>query len=800
MIKNYLKIAARTLFRSKSYSLLNILGLVVGISFSCMLYVYVSHEFSYDTFHSKSDQIYRVVMTDQRDPQQVRRYGVTVPPLGPELLSQYPEVQDMVRLHRFVGQVIFTVNGQRFQERNWYTTEVNFFHVFDFPFANGDPSTALKEPNSLVMTESAAKKYFGGKDPVGEMIETSIGQVTVTGVVKDIPANSHLKFDLLFSDPGANDRWQNYLGSWGDFGAYTYVVLKDKGAIDELRAKMPALQAEKFARFDGDMSTDFQPITDIYLGSQDIEEGTESTHGQLSYIYIFSTMGIFLLLVACINYINLATSKAMVRSREVGVRKVVGARRGQLIVQFLSESLLITFISAIISIFAMDLFFPYFNQITGKTFDITTNNIMEYIPALAMIALVIGLISGSYPALYLAGLKPVSSLRGRQDNTGGAAGLRKVLVTFQFVITIVMIVSTLVIGRQLNFIQTKDIGFDKDRLMVIDINSGDVRQQFQAMKNEYAAIPGVEHVAVSTRVPGEWKNIPELYVRTSGPDGMGVDSVKTYFMGFDEDMLATYHLTLASGRYFSPAINDSTNILLNESAVKALSLQNPVGARVMIDIGEGFVATTVIGVLKDFNFQSLHQKVAPIVIGAWNSPFQYIDYFNLKVSGDSKSLIDAVTRVHEKFDHRGPIEYHFLDQQLESFYVAENRASLIFRMGGALSVLVASLGLFGLANYNIQRRTKELGIRKVLGASGFNLFMMLSSSYAKQVGIAFLIAAPLAWYATNEWLNAFEYRVPLRAGLFLLAGLIALMIALVTISYRTIRAVRVNPVNSLRQE
>ena len=800
MIKNYLKTAFRTLFSNKTYALLSILGLVTGISFSCMLYEYVSNELSYDTFHSKADRIYRIVMIDGRDPQQVRRYGVTVPAMGPELANQYPEVEDMVRLHRFVGQIIFTVNGQHFQERNWYTTEANFFRVFDFSFTSGDPATALKEPNSLVITETAAKKYFGNEDPVGEMIETSIGQVKVTGVVEDPPGNSHLKFDLLFSDPGANDRWRKYLESWNDFGAYTYVVLKDRNSVNDLRAKMPALQSARFARFDGAMRVDFQAVTDIYLGSQGIEAGTESTHGQMSEIYIFSSIGIFLLLIACINYINMATSKAMARSREVGVRKAVGARRGQLIAQFLAESLLITFISAIISIFAMDLFFPYFNQITGKTFDITVNNLIDYLPALAVIGIVIGVISGSYPALYLAGLKPVSSLRGRQDNAAGAVGLRKALVTFQFTITIVMIVSTLVIGRQLNFIRTKDIGFDKNRLMVIDINSGDVRQQFQAMKNEYAAIPGVEHVAVSTRVPGEWKDIPELYLRASGSAGTGADSVKTYFMGFDEHMLATYNMTLKAGRYFSSGINDSTNVLLNESAVKALSLKHPVGASVMIDIGSTLVSATVIGVLKDFNFQSLHQKVAPIVIGAWNNPFQVIDYFNLKITGDSRKLIQAVTRVHEKFDHRGPIEYHFLDEQLESFYSAENRASRLFRMGGVLSVFVASLGLFGLASYNIQRRTKELGIRKVLGASGLDLFVLLSSSYAKQVGIAFVIAAPLAWYAMNEWLKVFEYRVPLRAGIFLLAGALTLVIALLTISYRTIRAVRVNPVKSLRQE
>ena len=803
MIRNYFKIAFRSLTRNKAYSLINILGLVIGISFSCMLYVYVSHELSYDTFHSKSDRIFRILTIDERDPEKVRRYGVSVPPMGPELVTNYPEVWGMVRLHRFVGQVVFELNGQNFQERNWYTTtDENFFEVFDFKFLSGNRATALKEPFSLVLTESMAKKYFGDKNPIGEMIEkTSFGAVTVTGVVEDQRENSHLQFDMLFSQVRTDEEWTNYLNSWESFGAYTYIVLNDGNSITSLRTKIPMLEKKLFAKYDGGIGIDFQAMEDIYLKSENIEEGTESRHGRPSDIYIFSSMGLFLLLIACVNYINLATSKAMVRSLEVGVRKVAGAKKGQLIVQFLMESFIVTFISAMAAIFVMDLFFPYFNQITGKEFDITRQNLIRFVPPLLTVAVVIGLTSGSYPAFYLAKLKPVSSLRGREVSGKGAIDLRRTLVIFQFVLTIVMIVSTLVVGRQLNFIRTKDIGFNKDRLMIIDINNGDVRSQFRTLKNEYSKIPGVQHVAVSTRVPGEWKNIRQLYVSSPASREAIADSIQTYFMGFDEDMLATYQINIKSGRYFSShSHNDSTNILLNESAAKALGLAEPIGAVVKIRTGEGEMNTTVIGVIRDFNFQSLHQKVAPIIIGAWNNPFQYIDYFTLKISGDAEEVVEAATRVHEKFDQRTPIEYHFLDQQLASFYANEKRAAMIFRMGGALSIFVACLGLFGLATYNIQRRTKELGIRKVLGASGLNLFLLLSSSFAKQVGIAFLIATPLAWYMMKEWLKVFEYKISLHAGIFILSGLIAFLIALATVSYRTLKAARANPIRSLRQE
>lgn len=783
--------------------MINILGLVIGISFSCMLYVYVNNELSYDTFHSKSNRIHRVITVDKRDPQNVRRYGVTVPPMGTELQNDYPEVVAMVRLHRLTGQVVIEMNGQHFQERNWYTTaDPDFFDVFDFEFVSGDRGSALKEPFSLIITESMATKYFGNKNPVGEVIEkTNFGPVKVTAVIKDHPGNSHLKFDMLFSKIMTDDKWSDYMNSWESFGAYTYIELEDQNSIQNLKTKMHGLDKKYFPDFAGTLSADFQSIEDIYLHSGNIEEGIESNHGQMSYIYIFSSMGIFLLLIACINYINLATSKAMMRSREVGVRKVVGAHKGQLIVQFLAESFVMTLISTVLAIGIMDLAFPYFNQITGKDFDITGETLEMYLLPLLIIALVMGLISGGYPAFYLAKLKPVASLKGRVVIGKGALGLRKILVTFQFVLTIVMIVSTIVIGRQLNFIQKRDIGFNKDRLMVIDINSGDVRRQFQVLKNEYRKIQGVQHVAVSTRVPGEWKNIDELYVRAEG-FGMGAsDSLKTYFMGFDEDMLETYQIKFQSGHYFSAnSHSDSTNILLNESAVMALGLSDPLGSVVRIKSRNGEINTTVIGIVKDFNFQSLHQKIAPIIIGAWNNPFNYIDYFTLKISGNVERVVEEATRVHEKFDQRTPIEYHFLDQQLESFYVAEKRAGMIFRMGAGLSIVVACLGLFGLATFNIERRTKELGIRKVLGANGWNLFLLLSGSFAKQIGIAFLIATPLAWYVMHEWLKVFQYKISLHAGIFIISGIVALLIALGAVSYRTLQAVHANPLISLRQE
>jgi putative ABC transport system permease protein len=695
------------------------------------------------------------------------------------------------------------IGEAKYSERNWFTTEdANFFNVFDFDFIEGDKSTALGQPFSVVLDESTAKRYFGEESALGKNINLQeIGVVKVTGVIKDIPGHSHLKFDLLFSKIITDPEWETYLNNWQNFGAYTYLVLKEGSSINAVDTKMPALMKKHWGPDMDSRAIAFQPIQDIYLHSDDILSGAELEHGQLSYVYIFSSMAIFLLIIAAINYINLTTSKAVSRAKEIGIRKVAGAIKTQLVFQFLTESFLITFISMLLSIVMMNLCFPFFNSITGKNFNLSLTTIGEFMPALLLISLIIGIIAGSYPAFYLAKLKPVATLKGQTKFTQSGFNLRTTLVVFQFTITIVLIVSTLVIGNQINFIQTKDIGFNKDQMMIIDINSGAVRRQFQAMKNEFSKLAGVQQVAVSSRVPGEWKNIREVYVRNANEAGAKSDSLQTYFMGFDEDMLATYQLQLTAGSFFAESNEaDSMNVLINASAAKAMNLKNPVGTVLRINTGDGQWTAQVIGVLQDFNFQSLHQKVAPIIIGYRNNPIQQIDYFTLKVSGDTQLLIEGASRVCEKFDPETPIEYHFLSEQLNNFYVSEKKAGMIFQMAGALSILVACLGLLGLANYHVERKTKELGIRKILGAGSLHLFLMVSLSFTRQLVLAFVLACPFAWYVMREWLSAFEYRIPLNAGVFILAGGIVLLLAFLTVSYQSLKAATCNPIESMRSE
>ena len=802
MLRNYFKIAIRSLIRNKAFTFINILGLVLGISFSTMLYTYVSHELSYDSFYQKSDRTYRVLTLDKSIPDNVRTYGVTVPPMGPELVNSFPEVSETVRLHRFSGQVIVDVDGEKYNERNWFTTDPNFFNVFDFTFLAGTKSSALTQPFSVVLTESTAKRYFGDEKPLGKTFELQqIGVVKVTGIIKDVPTNSHLQFDLLFSDILPADEWNTYLNDWKEFEAFTYVVLKEGKSIQDVEAKIPALMKKHWGADAELQATAFQPIEDIYMYSTDIQSGAEREHGQLSYVYIFSTMAVFLLIIAAINYINLTTSKASSRAKEIGIRKVSGAIKTQLIFQFLTEAFIISLASMLFAIVMMDLYFPFFNSITGKNFDLSLETLAEFMPALLLITLIIGVMAGSYPAFYLSKLKPVATLKGQSVFTKNRFDLRTSLVVFQFTITIVLIVSTLVIGNQINFIQTKDIGFDKDQMMIIDINSGTVRNQFQAMKNEFSKLAGVQHVAVSSRVPGEWKNIRQVYVKNSMDANSKRDSLQAYFMGFDEDMLKTYHLQLEAGNYFSGNNEaDSMNVLINAAAANAMNLKNPIGTTLRINARGGVWRVTVIGVIHDFNFQSLHQKIAPIIIGYHNNPIQSIDYFSIKVSGDAQSIIEGATKIHANFDPETPIEYHFLSEQLNTFYVSEKKAGMIFQMAGTLSIVVACLGLLGLANYHVERKTKELGIRKILGAGSMNLFLMVALAFTRQVALAFVLACPLAWYVMREWLSGFEYRIALNASVFILAGVIVLLLALLTVSYQSAKAAMCNPIDSLRVE
>lgn len=800
MIKNYIKIAIRNLRRNKVYGVINILGLAIGITGATLLYLYIDNEMGYDAFHEKSDRIYRIVEIDDGQDQVTRYYGQTAPILGSTLEENYPEIEELARLFQPVGHIDMEWKGEAISERSWLMADSEFFGVFDFEIVKGDINRALSEPNSVVISERKAQQLFGNQNPIGEVLTFSnLGDNTVTAVVKNVPDNSHIQFELLFSRSNSNIDWQEYLSSWERYGAYTYLLLEESVNISSFEDKLDTFINNQQAANENARNFYLQPITDIYFNSQDIEFGVETAHGNIFYIYLFSAIGIFLLLIAGINYMNLATALSAQRGKEIGIRKAAGAEKKQLIGQFMSESIVIALLACVGSYFLIELLLPYFNQLTGKSFSITSDSFGYIAAVLLGIGLLLGISSGSYPAFYLALVKPIRVLKSSTEMKGGNLMLRKVLVVAQFSLSIILIIGTLAAYKQIDYIRTADLGFEEEQMLVVDINSGNTRARFDAMKQEIAKLPGVQDVAVSSRVPGEWKSITQTFAR-AGQDGTA-DSVQTYFMSFDEDMLELYNVNLVTGRNFTGnKLTDSLTVMLNQTAVSALNLEEPIGKTLRLTGVEEPVR--IVGIVEDFNYQSLHQQVAPLLIGYWANPVRAIDYFSVKLAAnaDLPETIKGLKSVHGQFDTSSAMEYHFLDQQIEDMYRADVRAGRLFAIGGGVTVFIACLGLFGLALFSTQRRIREIGIRKVLGATIPQILALLTVDFIKLVALAFLVAAPVSWLVMRKWLQNFAYQTELGIGIYLLAGGGAILIALVTISWQSINAAMMNPVKSLNRE
>lgn len=795
MLKNYIKIAIRNIRRNKIYSTISVLGLAIGITGATLLYLYVDDELSYDAFHSNSDRIYRIV---EFSPDEARQFGQTAPVLGATLEESYPEIQQMVRLYQPAGHIDMLWEGERVHERNYVLADPGFFQIFDFEIIKGDADNPLAVPNSVVITERTADRLFGDENPIGQDLPFNhIHPVTVTAVAKNVPGNSHIQFDYAVSRQNTGLDWEEYLNNWSVHGAYTYLLLKPSTNLNQFQTKLDTFVANQQEVNPDTRDFYLQPLKDIYFGSADIEFGIEQSHGNIFYITIFSAIGIFLLLIAGINYMNLATALSARRGREIGIRKAAGAERQQLVFQFLSESVVIALLACIISYFFIELSLPFFNELTGKQFLLNGDTALTILGILFGIGLTLGILSGSYPAFYLALIRPIRVLKSKTDLKGRNLALRKVLVVTQFALSIVLIIGTLVIYKQMNYIQSADLGFDREQTLVVDINHGNVRSRFEAMKQELETIPGVVSAATSSRVPGGF-GIEQIYLRSleSGSE----DTLQTYFMSFDEDMLDLYDLQLAAGSNFTGNKGvDSLSVLINETAVEALNLDNPVGS--FLDVTGVDDPIQVVGVLEDFHYQSMHQDIAPIVIGYWANPIRVIDFFSIKLAGgDLQGTIEQIKGVHEQFDPATAMEYRFLDEQIDQSYRAEIRAGSLFAIGGGVTIFIACMGLFGLALLSTETRIREIGIRKVLGASISDILTLLTTDFVKLVAIAFIIAIPVGWIVMSSWLNNFAYHINLGANVFLGAGVLALLLSVLTISWQAVRAALTNPVESLRNE
>ncbi|MEO9967966.1 MAG: ABC transporter permease [Reichenbachiella sp.] len=800
MLKNYFKIAFRTLIKNKTYALINILGLSIGITCASLILFYVGDELTYDQFHSQHEQIYRIIESDHSNPDKVDQYGQTSPGVAIAMTNDIPGVAANTRVFQPGGHMDINWEGEKIQERNYIFGEANFFDFFDFEFVAGSKSDAMREVNSIVLSETAAKRFFGNQNPIGQTMKwIEMNDCKVTAVLKDLPQNSHLQFDVMFSYNSILDEggWPEYLKSWERYGAYSYILLDKSSNVKEIKAQFPAL----ISKYDKENTPevrkfDLQNLDDIYLKSADIQYGISEANGNIFYINLFIGIALFIMIVVCINYINLSTAKSTQRAKEIGLRKVSGASKTQLMTQFLIESIVLAVFSFGLSVFLIEILLPYFNVVAGKQFALDSENIFHISLIIFSITLLLGTLSGLYPALVLSNLKPVASLKGEVKSN--SMSVRSSLVIIQFAISMVMLVGSLVIYQQMQYIENKALGFNEENLLVVDINSGNVRRNFKAMKTEFSQVPGVASVAASSRVPGEWKNIRRVNFKSHQAS---TDSLESYYMCWDRDMIETYQFELLDGSNFSGnKISDSTKVILNEAAVKALNLENPLGQTIYLS-SRNSGPVQVIGVVKDFHFQSLHSDIAPLALGYWANQVTAIDYFSFRLSTSNfNETLTGLTAVHDKFDSETAIEWHFLDSQLNNFYVNDQRIGELFGIGAIIMLTIAGFGLFGITSYMIDRRKKEIGVRKVLGSSGLQLVALLFKSYGKQVLIAFVVATPFAYYFASEWSSLFTYKENISVVVFLIAGLVVMLFTFLTVSYRVINAARLNPVDVLKDE
>ena len=805
MLKNYLKIALRNLRRQPGYAVINVVGLAVGLACFLLIVLYVQDERRFDRFHEKADRLYRVVEARDAADQEEQHIADTMGPLASTLVRDFPEVVGATHMlsRSVIGRRTMQYGPNRYYEADYLFAEPSFFEVFDFVLLRGNLEAALNEPQSVVLTERAARKYFGDEDPSGKILSMEqFGDLRVTGVLRDPPKNSHLHFSMLISfatlEANVGDGFLQWIQSWRSTGALTYLVLADGASPDAVEAKLlPLLRTyrdeEQLTR-----TPYLQPITDVHFGSGHIEFDRNEAKGDVAYLYIFSAIALFILLIACINYMNMATARSMQRAREVGLRKVVGAHRRQLIRQFLSESILLAVLALALALALVRMALPAFNTLADKELAFGLLAEGPFLLGLMALVLAVGVVAGSYPAFYLSKFRPALVLTGSGEAGAGAARLRRSLVVTQFALSIIMIVATVVVYQQLDYVQTRRLGFNQHQLVVIDINSGDVRSNWRTIKGEFAQAPGVQNVSVTSRVPGDWKFITQIDVVPEGAEE--TELITMHFLGIDEDFLDTYEINLKQGRAFSMDFaTDSSSVLLNETAARMLGIDAPGGQ--MVNIPATPFEGRVVGIVEDFHFRSLHEAIGPLVLGYWSNPVRVIDYFTARIDGgDLPATLDALRAVGERFDPSHPFEFNFLDQRLNDFYETEARVGKLFGIAAFLAVVIACLGLFGLASFTAEQRTKEIGVRKVLGASVGGIVVLLSKDFLKLVALAFVVAAPVAYVAMDRWLNDFAYRIDLTAGIFLMTGLAALGIAIITVSYQSIRAALANPVESLRYE
>ena len=817
MFRNYFKVAFRNLLKRKGFSLINILGLATGMAVCLLIILFIQSELSYDKHHEKADNIYRVVL-ERSYPGRATSYSIIPQSIGAAIKAEYPEVLESTRLFNLGGNGSFflRIGEKTFEEKRVLAADSNFFRVFSSKMLHGDATTALQNPNSAVLNESTAKRYFGSSDAVGKQFVTDGDDTTqtfiVTGVVADWPDNSHFLFDMLISTNSFQfTRRPNYVG----FAAHTYLLLNPNASYLALEGKFPAMikkyvspeinrvfnqSWEDFQKAGNGYKYYLQPLPKIHLIS-DLEAELRP-NGSMTAVYIFAIVAVFILFLACINFINLSTARSVERAREVGIRKTFGSERKALIGQFLIESVFVSLVSMFLAFALILLLIPAFNSISGKTLTAAYFLQPSWIMLLVVFVLITGIVAGLYPAFVLSSFNPIMVLKGRFKSNKYGLALRNGLVIFQFAISVILIIATIVVNIQMKYMLGNKLGFKKDHVIVVE-RTDLVEDQFPAFKNELLGISGVESASGTSTMPGN-----QNFFGTTWQEVGSKSPMTGRGMIVDEDYNKTLGLELKEGRFFSKDFStDTLSVVLNEKAVKELGLKTVIGSR-LTSTDEFFngpdnaiYTYNVIGVVKDFHYHSLHEPISPLVIINSRKFGSRSGLMALRVTGDNfKSSLAGIENAWKKFVKEKPFNYYFLDRTLAAQYKAEQTTQRIFTIFSGLAIFIACIGLLGLAAYATQQRTREISIRKILGASESSIVTMLSKDFLKLVLISSAIAFPLAWWAMNKWLQDFAYRVDVGWWIFIAAAMLAVLIALLTISTQALKAAFTSPVKNLRTE
>lgn len=810
MIKNYFKIAFRNLWRNKGFSAINIIGLAMGLSCFIMIALYVADELSYDSYNEKADRIYRI-HSDIKFGGTEMNMAVSADPMGATLKKDYPQVEEFARIYANEGAKLFKKGNQYITEFRVTYADSTLFNVFTLPALAGNTQTALNEPNSIVITETIAKKYFNSvENAMGKTLECNDNNgvlYKVTAVIKDMPTNSHFNFDFFLSMDNVNYKF----GSFLSHNFHTYVLLKpetdyktfnknfaqviDKYILPQAKQFMQIQTMDDFRKTGNRLEYSLFPLKDIHLYSaRNVEL---AANGNIQYIYIFSAVAIFILLIACINFMNLSTARSAGRAKEVGIRKVLGTQKHSLIRQFLTESTLTAFLALVLACLIAGFSLPWFNSIADKEMQITTLLKPAYLIFLLALPLIVGLLAGSYPAFFLSSFQPITVLKGKMNSGFKKNNFRSSLVVFQFATSIILIIGTIIIYKQLNYIQTAKIGFNKEQVLVVD-NSSMGTNTAEAFRNEIAKLSVVKSssfagflpVENSSRTDNTWSSEAVL----NGKNGFNMQEWR-----IDYDYIPTMGMELSKGRNFSPSFGgDSTALVINEKAAEILGFADPINKQLYTTDRDGkSIAYTVIGVVKNFNYESLRKNVGPLCFKLGNN--RWVSAYRVSTP-DMQGFIQKVEATFKLMAPGMPFNYDFLDESFNKMYKSEIRVGKVALTFSLLAVFIACLGLFGLANYMAEQRTKEIGVRKVLGASVANIVSMLSKDFFRLVVISFILAVPVGLWAMNSWLQEFAYRINISWWVFVLAGFIAVVIALLTVSFQAVKAAIANPVKSLRTE